>query len=1721
MKWFCVVILFTFISRLSSAKPQPIVILPSSILWNADNTIIITPTPNSYASTVDISILLRGKNVTNNDGSDFKRWDKPRVKAGEPTELKFPVNRKAEVYHLTIKVSGHSDFDVKLRGRPNVENVFLLSDKTFYKPNETVHVCSLPLTAGGSIFRGKLKYVLQDPNGFSIRTLTQKASNGFLDLTFNLPFYVRHGNWRVIAFAQLSSFPLGEVAFQVQEYVLPKFHVTVDVNDNNVPNDNVLVTVLAKFPRGSLVNGDLLVFCATSTERSNATGNEKLNKITLVNTKIANGHWSQTLNIRQCYTESGTRIQITAEVHEADTFRTERGIEYYEVLKPGFEVITARPAVVRGTKKIVLYIRPLSNDTSIKESEVFVNFFCISDDRNQNGYQRNHSGYKLGGYLALDFDVNPSCIVHLFKVYRKLTDSVLSREETIAIPTLLDSSNLKMSWIESADPAKVVYHEGDSFEAQITTSISDLNYVVVCSQTLVANGRVSASNRISVPIKSGMNGVCLLTVYKIESPKPKLDLWLFLAESSSCPMTYSASVSKSEVAVNQELTLRLEAANGAIALVRAMDARLAEMAVSSNSFRRHSIFTLNEFEANESKGRKVPILSGLMNKTAILEEICKPFHANSTDHFDLDQQCSLAGAYIPTSTMLKFAAASSSISNFCLGRIVNIIARRSAVYHVNGETGQLNDSQYKINMAHLNLFSSQQATQPPRVQNMEEKPTLMFERMEALEESNRGDQLLLRDFFPEVWMFEDFEFDTNSFIERQIQSPHSVTEWQFLAHFWAPEKRNVCRIPTLNVNTWRDVYIEVDLPSNVYENETVEFHLTVTADKLTTQKQYALCVSGFSPLVCGDMGPGGKTENADYSVITLNPQHLRVRKSFFVRFLREGTYDVEFHLLDRDQITTFGDGCGENDKNTLDKVKQSVRVLKRVDVDEHFRQIVIHKQRRSDADTANENRAAASTHGRLFSKPDIIQFTESALDNGTILSSVSVSSTERIYDLAMEFSEFAPTLPLRDFPKFVQMQNVKSQRKRRETTQWTSGGLSGVVKELAFVAFQSTNNGLNNDFDVTQQNDITVGNLLSELLTYSDCERAENPKACGFGEYGIPSSSEMRDVVLTSLATTLLCEKSASESLICGPVQFLADIIPKTSFIQSSFLDMLQFKSGKDSETFLRALLSWVGKECAAYSCVQQHDIWKTFLQREYSDDFESKDLRIEATLARLYPGGSASLIRQRLAENANPTKTPFWNVDTRTVTTDGQNSMDEEVQQSANVLLNSLAMLAFTSNLSVYDYWRSRFNFDLLADWLVEQQNGVGQYHNALDTYFGLKSLQVYRKLQLSESYQSNILVNVTASDHALLRRFDDHDLPLRLSVPPEWPKMEIRSYGDMRVIMGVRVLTEKRLRLKRNQNDNDPVTIKIKQRRENQFLIQRVTITSHRSMLHTLEIEHGIMTGFYTEPQWLTITANDVKTVISPRVGAASVNFVVSDLQKDREMVYEVRMSEPKSSYTLDNLAPFVITVRQHMVVGRLIVFARDLDFSSPEEDFTRRRRRYASPVSRLSQSANLIETVCVENGACTCAEATCDLSCQSCSSATVSDLCDEYNRPFGFVVVFKFETHREVTLDGNLYDVFDVNPSEWYGIERFDGKLTVWIRSCNTLCRRLTRDSTKGRYLLIGSSNGIFHSSVEQANGTDTSALHRHYLLRNGDRLAKASDCWALFSEFQDAECINNAH
>lgn len=500
-----------------------------------------------------------------------------------------------------------------------------------------------------------------------------------------------------------------------------------------------------------------------------------------------------------------------------------------------------------------------------------------------------------------------------------------------------------------------------------------------------------------------------------------------------------------------------------------------------------------------------------------------------------------------------------------------------------------------------------------------------------------------------------------------------------------------------------------------------------------------------------------------------------------------------------------------------------------------------------------------------------------------------------------------------------------------------------------------------------------------------------------------------------------------------------------------------------------------------------------------------------------------------------------------------------------------------------IYRHWKAEFSFDDLANWLIEQQGVSRQFENAIDTYFGCRALYSYHLTQMPRGYSTDISGNISVQGMSLVRQFNPQELPFSASIPPTAKSISVVTQGEGRLLLGVRVLTGRRRRSKRDPTEIYPVTIKFTQSRNpySLYLNQTVTVTTHSSMLKTIEIEHGLFTGFSSKPDFVGILNGSGRFLVEPKVSSAAIHFVLTDLKKEEPVSYFVALSEPTVTYSPQDMAPIAVTAIHNAVMGRLIISPSDLTFvlasnynavsvAQHPGGFTRYKREnfgrpslmrkhsrnypmqnnnpaldnrdlIAVPNNLQTVSAELVETVCISNGYCTCAESTCaNIRCTNCSQLNFRSLCDELRQPTRFAVIFRIIESRSAKMNEAEYNVFDVKILDWYGdnVEDAPDQLTIWLRTCNLQCVTMTNvdNNTKPRFLLIGNAEGLFDGSdvddgVEESESSSTSEKSMHslsqannpksllttnYVIRDTDRLAKSTDCWQLFGRLQDEQC-----
>ncbi|KAH7699974.1 Protein F13D2.1 a, partial [Aphelenchoides avenae] len=930
-----------------------------------------------------------------------------------------------------------------------------------------------------------------------------------------------------------------------------------------------------------------------------------------------------------------------------------------------------------------------------------------------------------------------------------------------------------------------------------------------------------------------------------------------------------------------------------------------------------------------------------------------------------------------------------------------------------------------------------------------------------------------------------------------LEAPHSVTQWTFNGHFWSPGRTGTCRVPAQAVVSLRHVFMDVDLPLHVYENETVQVRITVTADNISYRKRMAVCFKGLSPVVCGDVGPDGELGETDYTRVVLSPQQPVVVKNFYIKFLQTGMHNLSFELREESNFPGGDWHCRDSSVEVFDRIRRQVKVDQRVDVEEHFRQVIIYRQKRI---IRPEGGAAALAMRKTLS-PEIIDYTQSYPDDDTIFTGIKVNTAEKMYNFAMEFSKYVPSFPPGLSSEIISSKGRRNRRSKRDLSfGQTSYSLANVLKELSYATYELKS--LKTFRSTVAQSELddretNIGNLLSELLTFSNCTSSKSN--CAFGEFTRPSTyGSQPNLLLTSLATSVLCQQRASEEYVCGPLDFLAQHIEASSISSDDYSAYVNFQT--------------------------QQKAWSKLYESFYAvSDSVHLDLRTEAALAYSSTAVTRGLMRHRLANRAKSDRLPYWSMER-----ESNDILDSNLIRSGNILSNSLALLAFTANESVYAFWRAHFDFDTLSAWLVEEQTSSRQFENAIDTFFGCKALFQYQLRQTPTAVYESLVANISSPGFSDIR-FDNTQMPFSMSIPTDTKTVTLTTKGDGRMLVGVRVLTERRKRSRRTGGAGGgyPVTIEMQQSRDaaSGMIRQTVTLTPHSVMLKTLEVEHGVFTGFTTEPHLVQILDNATHFLVEPRISSTAVHFVLTNLMHNHGAKYVVVVKEPTTSYSPENLAPVAIIAKYNVILGQLIVSPSTLDFGTIALVSIRRKREAAISRYQLMRSdagagdgvqpahandqADLVDTVCLPNGACTCAEITCAMRCSNCSMLTFEALCEELQDKQHFGAIFRINGKNTTTVNHATYDVYDARIIDWYGKGDAPTQLSIWLRTCNSQCLRMVNGDANGngkpRYLLIGNAEGIFDGSRMAPSPTETNALstdllRKHYVMRDNDRLAR---------------------
>uniref|UniRef100_A0A9J2Q7I6 Alpha-macroglobulin receptor-binding domain-containing protein n=1 Tax=Ascaris lumbricoides TaxID=6252 RepID=A0A9J2Q7I6_ASCLU len=549
---------------------------------------------------------------------------------------------------------------------------------------------------------------------------------------------------------------------------------------------------------------------------------------------------------------------------------------------------------------------------------------------------------------------------------------------------------------------------------------------------------------------------------------------------------------------------------------------------------------------------------------------------------------------------------------------------------------------------------------------------------------------------------------------------------------------------------------------------------------------------------------------------------------------------------------------------------------------------------------------------------------------------------------------------------------------------------------------------------------------MSEMLTFSDCH---GNGSCGFALYRNPQQISDRSVFLSTLSISLLCEANADERIVCPTLKYLLSVIEtSTGNIDDRLLNQIDFKTNDDRIWFLTAMFNQLASDCGIYQCLRNDRAWirlrRSFLNLSSNTP---TDVRTVAALAFMAPKTTADIMRIKMYTSIQDGMLPYWTAGSATgvsllakLRSRYNDLLGRRSAKSGDVLVNSLGVLAFISR-GIEPAYRI-VEFDSLVDWIVEQLGSEQDAPTAVETYFANRAIYEYRSRKHNPIANEPQMVTVLCSA-CKTNSYNVSDTAVLFYLPHSVRSLTFTTEGRSKIRVGVRILAKKRQRLRRelDQDDYYPVRINvIQQKADAGALRQQVCLRLETAMIDSLEITHGLFTGFTTTSNHFRLLPNTtfegVRLVSRVVVSSYAAHFILSNLKPKLDLCYELGSTEPRNRYQPDRLAPVAITAR-HASYDYAILLT-DVIGQSLITHVDRSKR------ANIDES---IDTICWQ-GTCSCAETTCTVRCAQCRGIDKSRLRAELCAPQSFGAAVEVKSVREESMHGARYIVVDVSLEHW---------------------------------------------------------------------------------------------
>ncbi|XP_077140967.1 complement C5-like isoform X2 [Ranitomeya variabilis] len=727
--------------------------------------------------------------------------------------------------------------------------LFIQSDKPVYTPDQSVKVRIYSMDEELRPARRAVTVTFKDPDEVKMDVITQQDATGIISFPdFKIPANPKFGTWKIEAAYSADYTTSTMAAFDVKEYVLPRFFVTIVPSQNFISYDTFdafTITVKANYYYGKkLEQAKVFIRYGIIKGGERRMMTKSIDVLTMIGGEAVFQFKSRRavdeLGFSQLEELDGSYLYMTTSVEETAGSQSEESenADVRYVITPYTLKLIGTPLYVKPT--LPYYVKVQVKDTldkAVPKIRLSLTGEMVQDDGEVSPLSSYHSQIQMtDGKGIAEFVVNIPADVTILEFTIKTADKNLQDENqasstyTATAYKSPTKSYLYINWARESE----VLHVGGYLNVQVVpkspymAKLTHYSYLVISKGKIVTYNTVqrvhdSTSQNLNIQITAAMVPSIRLLVYYIITGDSTAEvvadsIWVDVREKCINNQEVQLSTKKRVFQPKASVPLTVQAQTGSIVALSAVDVSVYDVTKKTQRPMDRVLRRIEESDLGCGAGagkdnKEVFELAGLTFITNA------NIRASQTTAFSCNEIIRSKRSDTLGAEILK---AISTYKDKRLRQCCEAGGRAFTEDHqcVAGIARIQKDKGQPCVSAFTACCEVVQAKDHELAQKNLDIGRMFIRTVFDLDEPE------IRSYFPESWLWEELSIsDRRGFKEAGLTLPDSLTTWEIQGIGMSDQ--GLCVADPAQITVSKDLFIDVQLPYSVIRGEQVEIQVTV------------------------------------------------------------------------------------------------------------------------------------------------------------------------------------------------------------------------------------------------------------------------------------------------------------------------------------------------------------------------------------------------------------------------------------------------------------------------------------------------------------------------------------------------------------------------------------------------------------------------------------------------------------------------------------------------------------------------------------------------------------------------------------------------------------------------------------------------------------------------------------------------------------------------------